>query len=493
MSINRQDKGIYAGLLFLALIMISASSYNPFNPRLMHVDSSVFITVSRGITRGQLPYRDFVDNKGPLTYLIGVPGLLLGGFTGIWVTEFILIFVSVIFAYKIALFFTDKYKAFLGTVFSFIVLLSFFFLYAGTEEYSLPFSMISLYIFTKYHFAPKQEVRFPELVVLGICFSCAIMIRLNMFPLWAGFCLPIFVESVIRRRFMLLGKYILGFSLGIIIIFTPLFLYLKLNGIFDACIEQMLIGGAARGFSETNLKSIVLNFFRVFNRTYSAIPFCLGLFWTITGYKQGRFTYYLGYTVSYFLMILFLSFSSGDEHFNVVLIPFFVPVLAFFTGIVHTEFAKTGIKNAVTVLFFCVILTEGIARYTFNLSKVFFADSGKKSILAGKMIDENTRQGDKIISLGYNAYIYPFTQREAASKYFYQGAGINQIPGSRDAFIADILTSKPAVIVIYNAEPEHSQIIPDWHGPVLELMDKEYRLFSDEYGYMLFKRISDVT
>ena len=493
MAISRQDKIIYIGLLLLALITISASSYNPFNLRLMHVDSSVFITISQGITRGHLPYRDFVDNKGPLTYLIGVPGLLLGGFTGIWVTEFLLILVSVIFAYKIALFFAEKYEAFLGTVFSFIVLFSFFFLYAGTEEYSLPFSMISLYIFTKYYFTPKQEVRFRELIILGICFSCAIMIRLNMFPLWAGFCLSIFMESILNRRFMLLGKYIMGFVLGIILVFTPLYFYLRLNGIYDECVKQMLIGGAARGFSETSLKWIVLNFFKIFNKTYSAMPFCLGLYWTIISYRQGKFAYYFGYTISYFLMILFLSFSSGDEHFNVVLIPFFVPVLAFFTGIVHTEFSKIRIKKMAVILFFFIILTEGMARYTFNLSKVFLNDSGKKSILTGKMIDENTKQGDKIISLGYNAYIYPFTEREAASRYFYQGAGINQIHGSRDAFIMDILTSKPAIIVIYNAEPEHSQIIPGWHEPVLDLMEKEYRLLSDDNGFRLFKRINNDT
>ena len=207
MPISKQDKLILLGLLVLSFFVIFPSTYNPINFRWMHVDSSVYITIAQGITQGQLPYRDFVDNKGPLTYLMSVPGLFLGGFTGIWITELFLMCVSVFFAYKIALFFGDRYMAFWGTIFSFIALLAFFSVNAGTEEYSLPFLMVSFYIFTKYLFLPDKNISFIELIVLGICFTCVVLIRLNMFPLWFGFCLVIFAEAVIKRRFALLGKY----------------------------------------------------------------------------------------------------------------------------------------------------------------------------------------------------------------------------------------------------------------------------------------------
>jgi hypothetical protein len=103
------------------------------------------------------------------------------------------------------------------------------------------------------------------------------------------------------------------------------------------------------------------------------------------------------------------------------------------------------------------------------------------------MIDENTELGDKIISLGINGYIYPFTQRDIASKYFYQGSGLEQIPGAKDEFITDILTSKPAIIATVT-EDGRSEIMPDWHTPILEMIDKEYRLLSDENGFDLFIR-----
>jgi len=486
MSINKQNKLIFIGLFILSFIVIFDSTYNPMNFRRMHVDSSVYVTIAQGITRGQLPYRDFVDNKGPLTYLFSAIGLRLGGFTGIWIIELILMCVSVFFAYKTALFFGDKFKAFLGTVFSFIVLLAFFSVNAGTGEYSLPFLMISLYIFTKYFFSSKQEVSFVELIILGICFSCAIMIQLNTFPLWVGFCLVIFIESVLSRRFSRLGKYVLGFCLGIVIAFVPILLYLEINGILKAFFVQVVFGGASRGFSATGIKEITKNFYIVINRNSSIFPLALGLFWTITKYKQPRFNFYFGYTISSFLMVLFLSFSSGDEHYNMLLVPFFVPALTYVINSIYSVFSERKYKNVYVIIFFCFLFSEGLVKYFFDISKKLYNNSGEQLIRVGRMIDENTKPSDKIISLGFNAYIYPFTQRDAASKYIYQGSGLDHIPGSREEFISDILTGKPVIIALFNGEGGIGQIMGNWHDQIFEMIKNDYRLLSDENGFNLF-------
>jgi len=482
----KPDKKTYILLFFIAFAIIFTSTYNPMNFRRMHVDSSIYITISNGIIRGQLPYRDFVDNKGPLTFLLSVPGLFLGKFTGIWITEIVLLLVTVLFAYKTALFFGKKEKALLGTVFSFVVLLAFFTVNAGTEEYSLPFLMISLFLFTKYYFSQKQDLSFIELVILGLCFTCAVLIRLNVFPLWAGFCMVVFIETIIKRRFSLLGKYIAGFCLGVIIIIFPVFLYLKLNGIMDAFFIQVIFGGAARGFSGGSLKETVKNFYIVINRNYSFIPLFTGLFLMIKRFRQSNFCFYAGYTLSYFLMVLFLSFSSGDSHYNMVLVPFFIPALVFLIDFLDSVFPAIKAKKTILVLFLCLVFSEGLVKYLYDLSKIVFDKSGSQLVKAGKMIDENTKPGDKIISLGFNGFIYPFTQRDIASKYCYQGSGLDHIPGAKDEFISGITINKPAIIALFNAEDGVGQIMNDWHGPIFKMIDSEYRLLSDENGFKLF-------
>jgi len=348
--------------------------------------------------------------------------------------------------------------------------------------------MISLYIFTKYYFSPKQEVSFCELIALGSCFACAVMIRLNMFPLWAGFCIVILVEAVIKRRFTQLGKYIAGFCLGIIVIFIPLYLYLKLNGIMDDFLAQVIFGGTKRGFSNGGIKNIYNNFYTLLYRNNSAIPLYLGIFWLITKYKRTDFAYYAGYTLSYILMLLFLSFSDDSPHYNLTLIPFFVPALTFLADVLYRAFSEKKAKYALLFLLFGFIFSDSFIRYARFLTLSRGDNSAVPLIRAGRMIDENTNPADKIIYLGKDAYIYNFTHRDPASKYFQQGSHLNFIPGSKEEFVSDILSVKPAIISISTVKGRYGEVTAEWYAPIMELINREYRLLSDENGFDLFIR-----
>jgi hypothetical protein len=253
---------IYGGIFLLAFAVVFISCLNPLgrNLKWIDIDTSVFLTIARGITKGQVPFRDFYDNKGPLMYLISAPGMLIGGFAGVWITELFLMCVSVFFAYKTALFFGGRSAAFLGVACSFIVFQSFFYEVAGSEEYSLPFMMISLFIFTKYFFT-KKEPPFYELIILGMCFSSVLLIRINHFPLWAGFCFVIVVELLIKKQWTQMLKCILGFSAGILLAGVPVFWYLMHNNALADYIRQNLLTGSSRAFDGFSVVKFVQSFF----------------------------------------------------------------------------------------------------------------------------------------------------------------------------------------------------------------------------------------
>jgi hypothetical protein len=489
---DRTDRIIRIVLCLSTLAFALSSTYNPLNFRRMHVDSSIYITIARGISRGLLPYRDFVDNKGPLEYLLSVPGLALGGFTGVWITELILIGIAVLFAYKTALLFGGRRRALTGTLCTLAAALAFFTVAAGTEEYSLPFLMVSLYIFTGICLSPERNRSIVEPVVLGACFACAVLIRLNTFPLWLGFCLVIFVEFLARRRFAALGKLAAGFFTGIAVVSVPVFLYLHLNGILDDFFIQVIRGGASKGFG-SGIKEAAKNFFIVISRSYSFVPLFLGAFLLITRYKQRDFTLYAGYTLSYFLMLLFLSFSSGDSHYNMILVPFFVPAFTILARALYSALAGLKRRRIALGFLLCLVFSEGILKWLDDFMEIFTNDSGTQLINAGRTIDEHTGPEDTIISLGFNGYIYPFTRRAAASKYIYQGSGIDYLPGSREEFLSDVLEGKPvigkpAIIAIFTAENGRSDYLPSWYAPVYALIAEEYRLLSEDNGYTLYIR-----
>jgi hypothetical protein len=208
----------------------------------------------------------------------------------------------------------------------------------------------------------------------------------------------------------------------------------------------------------------------------------------IIKFKQVNFGFYAGYAFSWFLMVLFLSFSSGDSHYNMVLLPFFIPSLVFLVDILHSAFSGFKAEKAILVFFLCFVFSEGLVKYLYDFSKIISDNSGSNLKNAGKMIDENTKPDDKIVSLGFNGYIYPFTKRNIASKYCYQGSGLNHIPGANDEFISDITQNKPAIIALFNAEDGIGQIINDWHTPVFKMIENDYSLLSDKNGFKLFIR-----
>ena len=51
------------------------------------LDSSTYIYVAQGILKGELPYVDRWDNKGPLLYSLNAIGILIHDTWGLWVVD----------------------------------------------------------------------------------------------------------------------------------------------------------------------------------------------------------------------------------------------------------------------------------------------------------------------------------------------------------------------------------------------------------------------
>jgi hypothetical protein len=272
--------------------------------------------------------------------------------------------------------------------------------------------------------------------------------------------------------------------MGIVII--PVYFYLKTNGIINDFLSQVIYGGASRGFAN-NLKQTAKQFFVVINRNYSFLPLVAGIFLCIINYRKKYFAFFAGYTISSILMVLFLSFSGGDSHYNLVLIPLFVPVLAFFVQIINTTFSNIKFRKTILIIFLCVVFSEGLLKYIDDIIEIFTNNSGSELRAAGKLIDDNTDPDDKIISLD-SSYIYPFTKRYAVSKYTHQASSIAPLAGAREEFLSDVLTRKPAIIVIFDDDNGHYDYLPKWYTSIYTLMANEYELLSDKNMFYIFRK-----
>jgi hypothetical protein len=485
---NNTETFIYPGLFCLALYVCLASCLNPFGTKTIDSDTSVFLTIAQGITRGQVPFRDFYDNKGPLLYLLSVPGFALGRFTGVWITELIFMCMSVFFAYKTALFFGSRVFAFTGVVLSFIIFMTFFYEAAGAEEYSLPFTVISLYIFTRYYFTQKN-VSSPEIIILGFCFASSALIRVNMFPLWLGFCIVICIETITKRDFPGLVKYTALFCIGIAAITIPVILYLKANNALADYIRQNFITGRLRGTSGFMFTYFVKIFFEIAGKNFCFTPLLAGFIWLIKepcGKKRG---YYAGYLSAFILTVVFHAVTrTSHDHYNMTLTPFLVPAFTFFIKDIFKYFHAVNYNKLFFAVFLFILFSSPLVKGLNRLYSSFFEQSGKNDSIAGKTIDEYTTKGDTIIVLGFPCRIYLFTQRDTASRYIYQTSGVDYEPNAHNEFLMDIYKNKPAIIAVENRDG-HYDYLPEWYAPVYDMIKNEYQMAADKNGYFLFKRI----
>jgi hypothetical protein len=484
------DIKLYAGLFCIALFAVFISCLNPLGSRGFNTDAdtSVYLTVAQGIARSLVPYRDFFDNKGPLLYLLSVPGMLLGKFAGVWFTELLFMLVSVSFAYKTALFFGNRAAAFGGTACGFIIFASFFQDPAGAEEYALPFMMISLYIVVKYYFTAKGP-KIWELVCLGFCFASSMLIRINMFPLWLGFCGVIFFESLIKKEFLNLLKYFVFFCAGAVIAVVPVFLYLYVNGAFWEYIRQNIGGGSARAMNNFSAKDFVESFFIIINKTYCFSPLLLGLLWLIKTPHTKKRGFYAGYIAAYIFTVFSLALvRTNFDHYNITFIPFLVPVFTFFTPLLYDYFSPAKHRALWVLAVLCVMFSHPLLRWAYYGQKLFTDKSGMDLAELGRIIDRHTAPEDIFISMDWPAELYLFTRRNSASRYIYQTSGVIQYDRERqNEFLSDIYKNRPAIIAVRNEGGRYDHL-PSWYAPVYALIENEYRLLSDKNNYFLFLR-----
>jgi hypothetical protein len=484
---NKTDKLIYVGLFCLAFYICLASCLNPFGLKIIDIDTSVYLTIAQGITRGQVPFRDFYDNKGPLLYLMSAPGFALGRFTGVWITELLLMCISVFFAYKAALFFGSRAFAFIGVLLGFLIFQTFFYEVAGAEEYSLPFMTISLYVFTRYYFNQKN-ISPLEIVTLGFCFASAMLIRINMFPLWIGFFLVLFIETTIKRNFSGLGKCVVLFFIGVLIISIPIIIYLKVNSALPDYIRQNFITGSSRGLSGFDFFWFARSFRSIISKNFCFAPLLAGLTWIAKDFSGKRKGYYIGYSLAFILTVTFFAvIRTSYDHYNMALTPYLVPAFTFFTVNVNKYFLNSRNNILSFSLFFYILFSTTRSVGLTNVYASLTDQSREDYILTGKIIDEQTIETDKIIELGFPAQIYLFTQRDTASRYIYQLSGVGYEPNAKSEFLADLQNNKPAIIAIPDRNGRYDYL-PGWYAPVYIMIENEYRMITNNNGYFLFKR-----
>jgi hypothetical protein len=420
------------------------------------------LTIGQGILEGKTPYVDYFDHKGPLLYFINALGLFMGGERGVWFLEFLLLFVSACFAYKTARLWLARFSAFFITCALFSLLGVYFDSGNIPEEYALPLMFISLYSYTRFFLKPDSEaaadnLRRVEISILGACCGASLLLKVNMFTIWAIFTAVIFFRETARRNFTFIIRYTVWFLAGASAVFAPFVAYLLAKDAFSEFLYQNFTFNFKYSKQAGTPGLYRDNFVLVFtNKANIWLYFLFSAVAVFRGPKHARFPFYLAVFLSMLaslLMILKTPYLGARN--QLVLLPLFLlvlaPVLAGFL-IFFNRWSKT-ILVLVCIPIFLMPTTvglktvRGIMRPERDVSHGFRRHKMEqvRAVVEGKV-----RSGETVTALGSNCSMYFYTGlvSSLASKYAYQ------FPvGDVDARIvreyeADILARKPKLIFV---------------------------------------------
>lgn len=453
-------KVVISGVIAICLIMWAfylsmGSPLNPKSLRLPDIDSSIFIYFGYGLHNGKIPYVDMVDHKGPLLWTIQWIGLLLGDLKmeGIWLLEWIAMSVNMLCLYRCArLFQLEKIICAGAAVLASIPLIHL--LQGGnfSEEWALPFILISVYIFLDYFL--NEQLNWFRVIICGSCFGAVLLIRANEIGVWIGFIVVVLLRMIFRRQWEEIGKCILGFSVGVCIVFVPYLIYYGANDAIDEMwrwsfaenVQYVEKGGGI--FSTHTIKY----FFGLDKMLYMPMAIMIPLL-----LLKKRFDWIWGSVFTYICSLILCTMGGRTfPHYAIVMIPCLIIPISYILQEITFFVGKYQyiVFLALLMVLGKIELIDSIQDHNANIARNFTADENNDSVV--QYILDNTKKTDPILVMSLNAYYYDATQRFANTPNFIQHFMYDDDYSLYNTVVKDIRKAPPKLVIMrkYNVDGE---------------------------------------
>lgn len=436
---------LFAGLSFGFLII---SPLHIWKNEAAGTDSSVFMTVAMMIDRGYMPYRDSFDHKGPLLYLINYVGRKIATYRGVWVLEFLFLFVTILYLYKIARILCGRKKSCLIVIIQLALLEGYFEGGNLVEEYALPFISMALFIFMDY-FVNQIISRF-RLFICGICMCCVCLLRVNMIAVWAVCCIAILAQCIKTKQMEKLREYILFFMLGIMIVGIPIIIWLGMNQSLLPFWKQYIeFNMVYSSYKPENRWNVLMQFI---NTPVVVLTLMTSMYLINTKEK-----FINGICLACMIVTLLLISISGKtyKHYGMILIPAVtLPMAGLFKACEDNFPGRQGrfVLFLLTAYLMAKIVVPVWAPIISELSQSLYErNGGKKSDDIENLcrfINENTDVNDCISVYGNADLVYVLCGRSHATQYSYQFPIGEVMPEIMDDYFRQLEEQLPEVIAI---------------------------------------------
>ncbi len=221
---------VYAFITSAVVIGICSKS-SPLYPFNDYCDANCFFTVGKSMLYGLMPYRDLLEQKGPLLYILHALAALISfrSFLGVYFLEVIAAAFFLYFAARTLNLFNGKSNICRLPVIALLTYSSLAFREGDSaEELCLPFLAYALYIGFK-AIRLGQLPSAAESFLLGLTAACVLWMKYTMLGFYPGWFLAFSVLAWQKKQFIPLVKTAAAILAGILLLTAPVILYIAAN------------------------------------------------------------------------------------------------------------------------------------------------------------------------------------------------------------------------------------------------------------------------
>lgn len=245
---KEQDRVIAAMMSIAAAIAVLrvATTSSPRYVTNFWTDTNIFMTMGRGIANGMIPYRDLVDQKGPLIFLIYAVAAMItdSSFLGGFLLECVSMTAFLYIAWKTVSLYGRGILTFAAIPLTAMVTVccTAFTQGGSAEEFSLPMMGLAVYVTLK-RMRDGRACSIARLLhaVFGFSMGWVFAIKYTDCGLFfgLGFCLTLWILwcEGIGAAVRSIGEMFVGFCL----IVLPIMLYLTLHGALGMCLDTYFV------------------------------------------------------------------------------------------------------------------------------------------------------------------------------------------------------------------------------------------------------------
>lgn len=233
---SKTDLAIYFYIGLCSFIWTFCMSWNMnlFSLDSFCADQQIYSVIGQGILNGKQIYSDLWDHKGPLIFIFYALGYLLtpDSKLGLLLLSFVIQFISLFSAYKIATIFLSRNMSLLIPIIAPTFIFGSGFIYPS--DIVLCLQLVTIYIFlTRKTSSSNSSAR---LFLFGLFSWIAIFLKLNLAPFWIPFLICETIETYTGKGLGACVKGLFYYTLSFFIILLTIIPFTNLANLWDSYI-----------------------------------------------------------------------------------------------------------------------------------------------------------------------------------------------------------------------------------------------------------------